>query len=98
MSLSFPPKFVDETPVLEFDFISKLPVGVSLSSATVAVSVISGEDLNPSALVGSPTVSGTVASIPTAAAGVPGVIYDLKVKATASDTKIYELHGTLAVL
>lgn len=98
MSISFPPKWEDETASLQFDFISKLPVGVTLSSATCTPSVISGEDANPSAISGSVAVSGTVATVTMNAAGVAGVIYDLKVLGTGSDSKVYELHGTLAIL
>lgn len=95
--LEFPSKPVDATRPLVFDFTSAVPTGVTIASATATVSVWSGTDSNPSAMLsGSPSVSGLqVTQVVTA--GVNGVVYVIEVDATGSDGNIYPRSGFLAV-
>ena len=76
------PKRSDETRRLRFDFISALAVDEAISSATVAVSVWSGLDPAPAALLsGSASVNGTgVEQLVTG--GYVGTIYKLVCTAT----------------
>ena len=59
-AIDLPPKATGETVREEFDFLSLLSVGETLSSASCAASVYSGVDASPSAIIsGVSTISGT---------------------------------------
>ena len=81
-----------------FDFLSDLPIGVTIDSATVTVAVVSGTDASPSSLkYGSPSISGAkVGQMFTG--GVTGVIYSALCAATCSDSQILQQSGYLAVI
>lgn len=82
---------------LTFSFLSMLPLNVSISSAAVQCTVVSGVDPSPSSVVGTPAIVGSGVRIPVTA-GVIGVIYNIRVLATGSDSKVYEVTGKLAVI
>ncbi len=89
---------VGEIAVLPTDFISKLQVGESILSAVATISVYSGIDSNPSAmLAGTPTVSGTVVNT-LIAPTVVGCIYEVKILAVTSLGQTLVLTGYLAVV
>lgn len=95
--IQFAPKLSGSTEQEIFDFISRLAIGETISSATVTASVYTGVDASPSAILsGSASISGTqVTQMVTA--GVVGVIYQLSCAATTSAGKILLLQGLLAV-
>lgn len=93
------PKYYSEGPVIPVNFLSRLPTGVTLSSAVATCTVISGTDASPSSLIGSATVSSPIASVPTVVnAGTAGVLYNIAVVGLGSDGKYYTINLTLAVL
>lgn len=82
---------------LPVSFLSRLPLATNLGSAVTTVSVLSGTDANPSALVTSTTVDGTDALVTLAAnQGVAGVLYQISVKGTAG-SQSWTIDITLAV-
>jgi hypothetical protein len=91
------PKLGGETVPRTVDFISKLPSGVTISSADCLASVYSGNDANPSAMVQpATTISGTqVTQVITG--GVVGTIYELSWSAVGSDGNTYLLSSYFAV-
>jgi hypothetical protein len=97
MRVQFSTKLQGATEPVVFDFISKLALNETISSAVVTASVYSGVDATPSGLLsGSATISGTKVS-QTLTAGVSGTIYQLSCAATTSLGKILMLQGFLAV-
>lgn len=89
---------VGEIAVLPTDFISKLQIGETLNSATTVISVYSGVDPNPSAmLAGTPTIAGTVVNT-LIAPTIVGCIYEVKVLAITSLGQTLVLTGYLAVV
>ena len=92
------PKLPGETVPRMVDFISKLPLGVTISAAVVTASVFSGNDLNPSAIVsGAASINGTQVT-QKITAGVAGATYQLIYQATGSDGNTYQLWGFFTVL
>lgn len=74
-----PGKYVDERIVVSCDFAKRLPHGVGLGTGTaeVTVTVLSGSDGNPEAILsGSPTISGTKV-LQFVVGGVDGVTYKM---------------------
>lgn len=93
---TFEPKLATETVLVDFPF--TLPVGVTISSATVAALVYSGTDASPSSLIsGSDTTSGSVVS-QLITGGTAGNIYQLLCTATCSDSQVLQLAGYLSVV
>jgi hypothetical protein len=96
-----PVKLVGETrffPTNGWDFTSELAVGETIASAAIAVTLFSGSDTNPAAMLSGPsTISGAyVKQLYTA--GIAGNIYNLTCKATTSLGQVLELFGWLVVL
>ncbi len=96
--LVFDPKYVGETVVENFDFISKLASGETISGVpTVTATVWSGVDANPGNIVsGAASVAGTVVS-QKLTAGVAGVLYLLKCTAGTSAGQTLILEALLFV-
>ena len=93
------PKLVGVTEVISppFDFSKNLQIGETLSTASVGVSVYSGVDPNPSALLsGTPSISGAVVN-QSVTGGIVGVIYDIICTATTSLGNTYQLTAYLYV-
>lgn len=92
------PKFSGETKPYQVDFLSELPNGVTISSASVTASVQTGNDSDPQNIVsGSASISGTLVT-QVITGGVAGAIYQLIYSAVGSDSNTYQLLGVLAVL
>lgn len=90
------PKLLGETRAYGFTF--TLPVGVTISSASVAATVYSGTDASPSSIIsGSASASGAIVT-QNVTAGTAGVIYDLVCTAILSDGQTLQLGAYLAVL
>ncbi len=92
------PKKRTEAYVLPVSFLSRLPRATNLSSASCVVSVYSGADPAASEVVSNVTTSGTDALVTLPInKGVPGVIYQLRVKGVAS-SQSWDIDVLLAVL
>lgn len=97
--LSFDPKAYAAGYNIGFNFLSLLPVGVTVSSAAITCAVETGTDASPSSLVSAAVIASPVVNVPLVAnAGVVGVIYRITVLATGSDGKKYSLEGLVAVV
>lgn len=93
-----PPKLVGESPILPFDFASRLGVTETISTQVVTATVYSGVDATPSSIIsGSATASGTIVS-QKVTAGVLGVIYQLACTITTSLGQTLLLTGFLAIV
>lgn len=93
-----PVKLASATTPVQFDFISLLAAGETITGQTMTVSVVSGTDANPSALLsGAPSPSGT-SVWQNITAGVVGVTYLVSclVSTSAGQQKI--LQGNLSVV
>lgn len=91
-------KFESEELTLTFDMLSRCALGESIATAVVTVSVSSGIDPTPSAMVsGVTTVSNNVAS-QQIIGGVGGVIYDVVCAARSTLNNIFINVAKLAVL
>lgn len=77
---------------LVFDFSAQLPVGVSIVSATTSVRVLSGNDDTPTLFLPPDTlnISGAVVT-QNAIAGVPGVVYEIRVDVIAGGRSLVML-------
>lgn len=96
--VTFEGKLIGETSSLVFDFLSVLPAGVTISSASVTASTYSGTDAAPSAILsGSPTISGSKVT-QKVTVGVLGVTYLLLASATLSDGQVRQLSGFLCIV
>jgi hypothetical protein len=95
---TLPAKFVGETTSVSFNFLSRLAVSETLSTATVTASVYSGVDASPSAIVsGSASISGsTVTQLVTA--GTSGVTYVLLCTVTTSTGQTLQQSALLSVV
>lgn len=93
------PQRVADGQQIPFDFSSKIPNGQSITAGVVAVSVWSGNDPNPSALLSNTTsfTSTVFTAMKVAGAGVAGTIYLLRCTATLS-ASVAVLEALLAVL
>ena len=93
----FDAKLVGETATVQFNFLARLAVGETISTAAVAASVYSGVDGSPSAIIsGSASASGAIVS-QNVTAGVAGVIYELTCTVTTSAGQTLQLVGLLPV-
>jgi hypothetical protein len=91
-------KYLGETCKAIFDFISRLAVGETISTATVTAVVYSGVDSTPSALIsGSAAISGTQVTQLTVG-GVLGVVYLLTCSVTTSGSQTLVLEGFMGVV
>lgn len=94
----FPSKITSSTISLQFDFLSQLASGETISGATVTAVVWSGTDANPSAIIsGAASVSGSIVS-QTVTAGTAGVIYLLTCSVTTSLSVTKIIQAYLAVI
>jgi hypothetical protein len=94
----FPPKIDSADLFLDFDFLSQLDVGETISGATVTATLFSGVDATPSAIIsGADTVSGPVVT-QKIVDGVVGVIYLLSCAITTSLGATKIMQGYLAVI
>jgi hypothetical protein len=91
-------KLASETVTETFDFLSRLAVGETLSTATVTASVYSGTDASPSAIVsGSATISGSKVT-QKITAGTLGVVYKLMCTVTTSTSQLLVLAAFLVIV
>ena len=91
-------KLVGETLNETFDFLSRLAIGETISTATVTASVYSGTDAAPSAIVsGSAAISGSKVT-QKITAGTLGVVYKLLCVCTTSTSQTLSLAALLAVV
>lgn len=93
----WPAKDPGETVNATFDFTAGVPEGVTLDSATVAVSLAGGADAAASGvLAGSPTLDGSNV-LQRLSAGVAGATYTVRCVATLSTGSVLVLAATLPV-
>jgi len=93
-----PPKQVLETQRLQFDFISDLAEGETISTQSCACVVYSGTDASPSNVIsGSATASGTVVT-QLITGGTLGVIYTITCSITTSLGQTLKQSGQLAIV
>lgn len=93
-----PPKSPDEIISVTFPFLSQVPAGETISSATVTCAVYSGTDASPSSMIsGSDTITGTNV-IQKITGGVEGVIYYLVCEANTSGGLRLQMAAFLAVV
>lgn len=98
MSSSFSYKVTTENEQFTFDYSPVMASPETISSATCTVTVVSGTDSNPSAiLVGSPVISGLQVA-QRIYNGLDGVIYRLNMTATTSLSNVYTIIADLQVL
>lgn len=80
-----------------FDFSNEIAGGESISSASLACTVISGTDASPEQVLnGAATISGSSVLQPFQG-GISGVTYDLRCVATLSSGRVLVLAATLPV-
>jgi hypothetical protein len=92
------PKLLSETRAYSFNFLSKLPAGDSLISASCLATVYSGNDPSPQGIVfGAANVASPVVT-QNVQAGVLGTIYELACTAVSAQGLILTLMGYLAVV
>jgi hypothetical protein len=91
-------KLVSESVDISIDFLSRLQVGETLQTCASAMSVLTGVDLNPAAMLsGLPTISGT-SVIQNVVAGNVGTIYILSLSARTSENNIFVMETAIAVM
>lgn len=94
----FPPKLAAEVVTTSFDFTSRLASTETISSASLAASVYSGNDSAPTQILqGSASISGAIVS-QKVQAGVLGVIYQLICTAVTSTSQTLQLSAYLAIV
>ena len=94
MSTTIGPIQLREEKPAYFNFVDEKPTG-TLSEPVVTISVVSGEDPNPSAvLVGSPSIDGLMVAH-TVKYQVPGVLYMLQASAKDSNGKVHTVTAYL---
>lgn len=98
MAEPLPAKLLSETITVKFDFTDVMLWGETLDSGAVSVSVVSGLDPSPQALLnGSAEVAGRTVS-QSITQGRPGVVYALTATADCSGGTSYQKVRKLAVL
>jgi len=91
-------KLTGEAPIIQVDMSSRLVVGETLLTVATVMSVFSGTDANPSALLsGAPTILNSVVS-QKVVSGLPGVIYLLSISVRTSRGQILIDEVKLAIL
>ena len=94
---TFDPKLLGETKLLQFDFLSSLAAGETISTQTVTATTYSGTDGSPSSIIsGSASTSGSVVS-QKVTGGVLGVVYELLCQVTTSAGQTLQMSAFLAV-
>jgi hypothetical protein len=95
--LIFLPKRQGETPNYEFDFLSSLAIGETISTQVVTAEVFTGVDPSPPSIIGgSASASGSIVS-QKITAGVVGVVYNLVCTITTSTGQTLQLAAFLYV-
>ena len=95
--ITLPAKLPGESWQVQFDFAGQIPVGETISSASVSAAVYSGVDASYADVAnGAQAISGTIVT-KTIDSGVAGVIYLLTCSAMLSDTQVLSLQAYLAV-
>jgi hypothetical protein len=91
-------KLVPEDVNISFDFLSRLKIGETVGTAACVMSVLSGIDANPAAMLsGLPSISGSIVS-QKVIDGLPGVTYILSISIRTSLNNVYVTEGKLSVL
>lgn len=92
------PKDVSENKVVEFPFVDELGTGETISSASVAISVVSGTDPSPAAmLVGSAVIVGS-SVFQRISGGIANVTYHLRATANAVTGSVHVVATDLKVV
>jgi len=92
-----PAKRQGETINQQFDFLSQLAVGETISTKVTTCSVFSGVDASPSSVInGAATNSGSIVT-QSLTGGVVGVIYQIVCTVTTSLSQTIQLAGYLYV-
>lgn len=96
--ITLPPKLVNASAFIAFDYISQLTSGETISGSSVTCSVFSGTDANPSALIsGVTSVAGSIVT-QKIVDGLTGVIYLLTCSATTSLGNVKFIQAYLAII
>lgn len=91
-------KKTGEVILVQFDFLSRLASGETISTQSVAASVYSGVDASPSAIInGAASVSGTTIVQQSITGGVLGCIYALLCTITTSLGQTIQMSTLLAI-
>lgn len=99
MSLTvFESKLVSADQTLEFNFISRLQDAETITGAVVTVTVWSGVDANPSAILLAPRTISQQSVLQRVTGGLVGVIYLVTCNITTSDAQALLMQGCLAVI
>lgn len=97
--LIFPAKAVGELQPYTVNFSDRLQFGESINGAAVSVSVFSGTDPNPSAMLSGPaTYDASGNATQSLTGGVVGVIYSVSYLVTGTGSHNYVKVGQLAVI
>lgn len=98
LRIQLPLKLSTSTQNVEFDFLSLLAIGETISTQVVTASVYSGTDASPSSLIsGSAIASGTIVT-QKLTGGIAGVTYELVCTITTSAGQTLVLQGYLIVV
>ena len=93
----FQPKLVGETVNTVFDFVVRLGIAETISTATTVATVYSGVDTTPANLVnGAASISGTQVT-QSIKGGVAGVVYQVMCTIVTPSGLTFQLFGLLAV-
>ena len=94
----FPSKALLSNIFVDFDFLSALTTGETITGASVLASVFSGTDPTPqNIVVGAATVDGSIVT-QEITGGIQGVLYLLNCQIVTSLANIKILQGNLAIL
>lgn len=93
-----PSKDVAETIPIVFNFFDKLQYGETINGSAVTVSVFSGTDANPSAMLSGPAVNTSTTVTQNITGGLAGNIYMIVCVATATGSHNYSKECRLAVI
>lgn len=97
--LIFTPKAVSELQPYTVNFSDRLQFGESINGASVAVSVFSGTDPNPSSLLSGVATYDTSGNVTQAiTGGLAGVVYNIVFVCTGDNAHNYVKVGQLAVI
>src|SRR5690554_5105604 len=92
-----PSKRTEEVTWIDFPFGDQLLFGETISGMATQCSVFTGDDSNPSAILGPSELNGTVVR-QQVLGGLPGVIYQLTCLVTGSEGHVYSKGARLAVV
>ena len=94
----FPTKDPAEIVFVAFDFSGEIEEGERLTGTpVVTVSLLSGADANPSALLGGSAAIAGASVLQTISGGVDGAIYKLRCRAALDSGRVLVLASTLPV-